>query len=106
MDILLYFISGEQIERFLNLCKSRGISLEKIRCLQERQIMAQMSATDFFQLRTVRNKTGVHIQIKRKRGLLTLFFFRNKKRKAFFAGILFGKRSAFGPDRKDLEYSV
>ena len=86
---LTVLISGEQIERFLNLCKSRGISLEKIRYLQERQIMAQMSATDFFQLRTVRNKTGVHIQIKRKRGL-PFFFFRNKKRKAFFAGILLG----------------
>ena len=86
---LTVMIRGEQLERFLNLCRSRGISLEKIRYMQEEQIMAQMSARDFFLLRPVRNKTGVHIQIKRKRGM-PFFFFRNKKRKAFFAGILLG----------------
>ena len=86
---LTVMIRGEQLERFLNLCRSRGISLERIRYMQEEQIMAQMSARDFFLLRPVRNKTRVHIQIKRKRGL-PFFFFRNKKRKAFFAGILLG----------------
>lgn len=51
--------------------------------------MAQMQAADFFRLRPLRNKTGVHIQIIQRRGM-PFFFLRNKKRKAFFTGMILG----------------
>lgn len=88
-------IRGEQIERFLNLCRSKEIFMKEIRYQQEQQITAQISVKDFFLLRPIRNKTGVHIQITGKHGM-PFFFFRNKKRKAFFAGVLLGSLLLFG----------
>lgn len=86
---LTVMVQGDQLERFLNLCRSRGIFPEKVSHLQEEKILLQMSVKDFFSLRPIRSKTGVHIKIVKKRGM-PFFFFRNKKRKAFFGGILAG----------------
>lgn len=86
---LTVLVQGKQLERFLNLCRNRGIFPEKISHPEEEKILMQMSAGDFFLLRPIRNKTGVHIQIMKKRGM-PFFFFRNKKRKAFFGGVLVG----------------
>ena len=80
---VIILVRGENLERFLNLCKSRKVYMEKIRYREDGQLMAQMQAADFFRLRPLRNKTGVHIQIIQKRGM-PFFFLRNKKRKAFF----------------------
>lgn len=79
-------IKGEQLERFLNLCRSKGIFMQKICRGEEGQICGEISIKDFFRLRSVRKKTGVHIQINKKYGM-PFFFWKNKKRKAFFAGI-------------------
>ncbi len=81
-------IEGEQLERFLNLCKSRGISIRNVKYTGEKMLTAVLSIHDFFLLRPLRNKTGVHIRIREKHGM-PFFFYRNKKRKAFFLGILF-----------------
>ena len=81
-------VRGNQLERFLNLCRSRNISMEYIR-RKEGQITASIKIRDFFRLRPVRNKTGVHIQVTEKQGM-PFFFLRSKKRKAFFAGFLLG----------------
>ena len=86
---VIILVRGENLERFLNLCKSRRIYMEKIRYREDGQLMAQMQAADFFRLRPLRNKTGVHIQIIQRRGM-PFFFLRNKKRKAFFAGMILG----------------
>ena len=86
---VVVLIGGEQLERFLNLCRNRNIYMEKVCFLDTGQIKAQIQAADFKRLRSIRSKTGVHIQIIQKRGL-PFFFFRNKKRKAFFAGMLLG----------------
>ena len=86
---VVILVRGEYLERFLNLCKSRKIYMEKIRYREDGQLMAQMQATDFFRLRPLRNKTGVHIQIIQRRGM-PFFFLRNKKRKAFFTGMILG----------------
>lgn len=86
---LTVMVQGEQLERFLNLCRSRGIFPERISHPEEEKLLMQMSARDFFVLRSIRNKTGVHIKIMKKRGM-PFFFFRNKKRKAFFGGIFLG----------------
>ena len=86
---VVMMVGGEQLERFLNLCRNRNIYMEKIHYLDTDRFTAQIQAKDFLRLRPVRSKTGVHIQIMQKRGL-PFFFFRNKKRKAFFAGMLLG----------------
>jgi len=86
---VIILVRGENLERFLNLCKSRKVYMEKIRYREDGQLMAQMQAADFFRLRPLRNKTGVHIQIIQRRGM-PFFFLRNKKRKAFFTGMILG----------------
>ncbi len=86
---VVVLIGGEQLERFLNLCRNRNIYMEKVCFPDTGQIKARIQAADFKRLRSIRSKTGVHIQIIQKRGL-PFFFFRNKKRKAFFAGMLLG----------------
>ena len=86
---VVMLVGGEQLERFLNLCRNRNIYMEKIRYLGTDRFTAQIQAKDFLRLRPVRSKTGVHIQIMQKRGL-PFFFFRNKKRKAFFTGMILG----------------
>ncbi len=86
---IIILVRGEYPERFLNLCRSRKIYMEKIQYKNNDQVTAQMRAGDFWRLRPVRSKTGVHIQIIQKRGM-PFFFFANKKRKVFFAGMLLG----------------
>lgn len=80
-------VSGEQLERFLNLCKGRGITMSKIFCPDSGRLTAVLSLRNFFRLRPIRSKTKVHICVAKKHGL-PFFFYRNKKRKAFFLGIL------------------
>lgn len=86
LGYVLISIKGEQNERFLNLCRSKKISMEKIRCQEDLHMTALLSLKDFFKLRPVRSKTKVHIRILEKHGL-PFFFYRNKKRKAFFLGL-------------------
>ena len=86
---IIILVRGEHLERFLNLCRSRKIYMEKIQYQNGDQVTAQMRAGDFWRLRPVRNKTGVHIQIIQKRGM-PFFFFANKKRKAFLGGMILG----------------
>lgn len=79
-------VSGEQCERFLNLSRSRGIIIRKLVRYGDNEIRFFISIEDFRKLKPIRSKTGVHIHILKKCGL-PFFFYRNKKRKAFFVGI-------------------
>lgn len=81
------FVCGGQPERFLNLIKSRQISLLNVCSLQPGKITAILSLKDFFRLRPIRNKTNVHIRVVKKCGM-PFFFYRNRKRKAFFLGVV------------------
>ena len=81
-------VHGSQLERFLNLCRNRGIFIRHLTCLQNEELRFVLSLADFWKLPSIPAKTGVHIHILKKCGL-PFFFNRNKKRKAFFAGILF-----------------
>lgn len=83
---VLILVKGDQTERFLNLCKSRQIAMRQIIRKNDQEITMILSVKDFFQIRPVRSKTKVHICILKKYGL-PFFFYRNKKRKAFFLGI-------------------
>ena len=62
-------VTGEQQLRFFNLCKNRGIDFRNIQTGQEGIMTGSLKAADFFRLRTIRRKTGVHIHILNKRGL-------------------------------------
>ena len=72
-------------ERVLNLCSRQGILLSQIRQAGETWEM-QISLKDFFRLKPVCKKTHSRIHVVKRWGL-PFFFYRNKKRKAFFIGI-------------------
>ena len=80
-------VSGDQLERFLNLCHARDVSLEKIRHRSEKTITTNISISDFRKLIPIHRKTRVRIHILKKRGL-PFWLYRSKKRKCFIAGAL------------------
>lgn len=80
-------VSGDQLERFLNLCHARAVSLERIRYLSEKKITTRISINDFRKLLPIHRKTRVRIHILKKIGLPFLLL-RIQKRKCFTAGFL------------------
>lgn len=80
-------ICNGQSERFFNLCMARGMALWDLTEDSDGSFSCLLSVEDFFRLGPVRRKTKVHIHILEKHGL-PFFFVKNRKRKAFFAGIL------------------
>ncbi len=80
-------VKGAQTERFLNLCRSRGIVIRGIQNTGD-AIIGYICKKDFFLLEPVRSKTKARIHILEKHGL-PFIFYRNRKRKAFFCGVLF-----------------
>ncbi|MGI6010395.1 MAG: sporulation protein YqfD [Ruminococcus sp.] len=78
--------SGEETERFLNLCSSSDMTLWNIQKEPDCQT-AYLSIEDFRNLRPAARKTKTKVRILRRYGL-PFFFQRNRKRKAFFLGIL------------------
>ncbi|MFR7901225.1 MAG: sporulation protein YqfD [Ruminococcus sp.] len=80
-------VSGEQIERFLNLCRARGLLLENVRLPEEKKLTARISIADFKKLAPIHSKTHVRIHILEKRGL-PFFLYRSWRRKCFLTGIL------------------
>ena len=80
-------IQGEQTERFLNLCRARRIKIYDLTRDADQCLNGCFQLQDFFRLLPVRRKTKVKIHILEKHGL-PFFFYRSKKRKAFFLGIL------------------
>ena len=95
MERLLRFLSGyvkiriqgEKGERFLNLCRSRGITMRGLVRGYDGSLVCFLSVSHFFLLSSIHKKTKVHIHILVTDGL-PFFFVRSKKRKAFFLGIL------------------
>lgn len=81
-------ISGDQIERFLNLCHARAIPLENVFHQSENSITAYISVNNFRKLTPIHRKTRVHIHILQKRGL-PFWMYKSKKRKCFIIGIIF-----------------
>lgn len=72
-------------ERFLNLCAYHKIILWNL-VHKNGVYEMNLSIKDFFRLKNICKKTGTRILIIGKYGL-PFFFYRNKKRKAFFIGI-------------------
>lgn len=79
-------IQGEQTDRFLNLCRARDIRIWDLKREAELSLTGCLEIRDFFKLSPIHRKTGVKIHILEKHGL-PFFFYRSKKRKAFFLGV-------------------
>ena len=78
--------------------------MEKISYKGEGRIQACVSVRDYFKLRPVRNKTGVHIKILKKGGL-PVRMIRCRKKKAFVAGLLLSGILVLFFVRQNMEYS-
>ena len=61
-------VSGEQCERFLNLCRARGMELAHIVRTGQKEFQITLKVKDFRKTAPLRRKTGVHIHILRKKG--------------------------------------
>lgn len=79
-------LTGPQLERFLNLCAAQGIAIQNLTNPDESYEM-ELSVKDYYKLRAPGKKTGTHFKILEKHGM-PFFFYRNRKRKAFFIGVL------------------
>lgn len=78
-------VCADSPERFLNLCAHHGITLwNLVSC--HGALEMNLIVKDFYRLRNICRKTGTRVRIIGKYGL-PFFFYRNKKRKAFFIGI-------------------
>ena len=80
-------VSGFSIERFFNLTLHNGIN---IRDLKETKngVTCKVSISNFKKLKSFSKKTKCKVKIKQKIGL-PFILFKNRKRKAFFIGVLF-----------------
>ena len=93
MNRLIRFLKGyvrirlisRDPERFLNLCARNRILLWQL-VNRNGSYEMYLSTADFFRLHALCRKSGSRVKVLRKYGL-PFFFYRNRKRKAFFAGI-------------------
>ncbi|MCI8549388.1 MAG: sporulation protein YqfD [Lachnospiraceae bacterium] len=79
-------VSGENPERFFNLCSFHGILLEAVEKKRD-GIYFFMKAEEFFHAGRLARKARVKLRITEKQGL-PFFLRRSRKRIAFYAGIL------------------
>ena len=77
---------GKETERFLNLCAAGDLTLWKIQKGTDAQT-ACMSVADFRKIRPAARKTKTKVRIVKRYGL-PFFFWRSRKRKAFFLGMV------------------
>ncbi len=89
---LLFFIVGYvvimiegPVERFINLCISKGISLRDLRSFSSRKIQFKIPLHDFWAIRSIIKQTGCKIKILEKRGL-PFYWSKIKKRKLLILG--------------------
>lgn len=75
-------IEGFFIEKFINLCFSKGIFLWKIERKNSTTINARLSVADFKKIHLIARKTKVSVKLKDKKGL-PFILNRYKKRKIF-----------------------
>lgn len=79
-------VSTEEPERFLRLCRMRGMELYELR-VSERTLYLVIKAVDFHLLLSVRRKTRAHIRIDQKLGAY-FFIKRFPYKKTLLVGIL------------------
>lgn len=74
-------------ERFFNMCSNHDIFIWNLRNYKEAYEF-YLYRRDFLQLKSILKKSHSQIVILEKKGL-PMFLFKNRKRKAFFAGVVF-----------------
>ena len=79
-------IRGYSPERFLNLCKARGIDLWDLQNMENEYEM-NLSIRDFRKIRPLCRKARAHLVITERHGL-PFFLYRNRRRKMFPVGML------------------
>ena len=79
-------IRGYSPERFLNLCKARGIVLWDLQNMENEYEM-NLSIRDFRKIRPLCRKARAHLVITERHGL-PFFLYRNRRRKMFPVGML------------------
>ena len=77
-------VEGIFVERFINICKSKGILLWNVKMEKGVLLYANIGISDYKQIRTVARKIGTKIRIKKKCGI-PFILNRYKKRKIFVA---------------------
>ncbi len=77
-------VTGEQVLRFVNLCRNNGIELRHLE-RKEDAIQMEMDAKNFKKLRPLVRKTHVKIHILNRQGP-AFFFYRHKRRWWFLFG--------------------
>ena len=68
-NILEICVSGENVERFLNLCSFHDIKLSNITNIDNKYYM-NLSSEDFFKLKSIIKKSNVKVKITKKKGFL------------------------------------
>ena len=79
-------VEGIFVERFINICKSRGIFLWNVKMKKGVLLYANIGIKDYKNIRTIAKKTGTRIKIKKKCGIP--FILNKYKKRKIFAGIL------------------
>ncbi len=93
--ILFYYILGYLnievegifVERFINICKSKGILLWNVKMKKGVILHANIGIKDFKDIRVIAKKTGTRIRIQKKCGV-PFIIHRYKKRKIFIGIII------------------
>lgn len=80
-------LNGHSLERFLNLCANKNLYLWNVKKNQE-GYLCSISRECFYELKPIAQKTKTKLSIVKKQGL-PFFLFYHRKRKLFFAGVLF-----------------
>lgn len=79
-------VEGVFVERFINICKSRGILLWNIKMEKGVLLHTNIGIKDYKNIRTIAKKTNTKVRIKRKCGV-PFILNRYKKRKIFIGAL-------------------
>ena len=77
-------VEGFFVERFINICKSKGIFLWNVKMKKGVLLYASIGINDYKNIRTIAKKTGTRIRIKKKCGIP--FILNKYKKRKIFAG--------------------
>ena len=83
-NLIKICITGENTERFLNMCSFHNIQLFDIQMTENNMCYANIYAQDFFQLKSIIKKSNVKVKIYQKKGI-SFWFQKQTKRKLFLA---------------------
>ena len=81
------FIKSEEPERFFNICCARNIDMWNVSSEADGYSLGIL-INDFYKIKDIARKTKTRVRIRKKKGY-PFFVYKNRRRKAYLAGILF-----------------